>query len=134
MSIQCDINDFLYFNDDDCSCVIEIYNFKNFDKKFNDLFERNPNRYRWQNRKRKSCFRTERLICLLIDFYQIYQVIDAILIFFWVQNIQFSQSIVNIDHNNHNFVNKLKYHDVRIKKIKIVLANQFNSIRIRKSL
>ena len=134
LSIQCDINNFLYFIDDDCSCVIKMHNFENFDKRFNDFFERNLSRYRWQNRRRKSCFRIERFVCLLIHFYQIYQFIDAIFAFLRAQSIQFSQSIVDVGHDNHSLVNKLKYHDVRIRKIKIVLANQLDSIRIRKSL
>ena len=56
------------------------------------------------------------------------------LLFFRVQNIQFLQSIVNVDHDNHNLVNKLKYHDVWIRKIKIVLANSLDSIKIRQFL
>ena len=134
LSIQCNIDDSLYFIDDDCSCVIEMHNLENFHKKFNDFFERNLSRYRWQNRRRKSCFRIERFVCLLIRFYQIYQFIDAIFILFWAQDIQFSQNIVDVDHDNHSLVNKFKYHDVRIRKIKIVFANQFDSIKIRKSL
>ena len=111
-----------------------MHDLESFDKKFNDFFERNLSRYRWQNRKRKSCFRTERLVCLLIRLYQIYQFIDAIFAFLRAQDIQLSQSIVDVDHDNHSLVNKLKYHDVRIRKIKIVLANQFDSIKIQKSL
>ena len=111
-----------------------MHDFKRFNKKFNNFFDRNLNRYRGQNRKRKSCFRTEKLVCLLIGLYQIYQFVDIIFIFFRVQNIQLLQSIIDIDHDNHNFVNKFKYHDVRIKRIKIVLANQFDSIRIRQFL
>ena len=82
LSIQYNINNFLYFIDDDCSCVIKIFDLESFDKKFNIFLERNLNRYRWQNRRRKSCFRIEKFICLLIDFYQIYQFADAIFIFF----------------------------------------------------
>ena len=134
LSIQCDIDNFLYFIDDDCLCVIEMHDLENFNKKFNDFFKCNLRRYRWQNKKRKSCFRTERFIYLLIRLYQIYQFVDVIFIFFRIQNIQFSQSIVDIDYDNHSLVNKLKYHNVRIKRIKIVLTNQFNSIKIRKSL
>ena len=134
MSIQCNINDSLYFIDDDCLCVIKMHDFKNFNKKFNDFFEYNLSRYRWQNKRRKNYFKTERFICLLIRFYQIYQFVDTIFIFFWVQDIQLSQSIVDVSHKNYSLVNKFKYRDVRIKRIKIVLANQFDSIRIRKFL
>ena len=134
LSIQCDINNFLYFINDDCLCVIKMHDLKNFDKRFNDFFECNLSRYRWQNRRCKSCFKTERLVCLLIRFYQIYQFIDIIFAFFWVQDLQFLQNIVNVDYDNHSLVSKFKYYDVRIKRIKIVLANQFDSIRIRKSL
>ena len=134
LSIQCDIDDFLYFINDDCSCVIKMHDFKSFDKRFNDLFECNLSRCRWQNERRKSCFKTERLVCLLICSYQIYQFVDAIFIFFRAQDIQLSQSNVGVDRDNHNLVNKLKYHDVQIRKIKIVFANQFDSIKIRKSL
>ena len=63
LPIQCDIDDFLYFIDDDGSCVIEMHNLESLDKKFNDFLERNLSRYRWQNRRRKSCFRTEKLVC-----------------------------------------------------------------------
>ena len=121
LPIQYDINDFLYFINDDCLCVIEIYDFKSFDKKFNDFFKCNLSRYRWQNRRRKNYFKIERLICLLIRFYQIYQFVDVIFIFFRAQDIQLLQSIVDVSHNNHNFVNKLKYHNVRIKKLKLCL-------------
>ena len=134
LSIQYDIDDFLYFIDNDCSYVIEMHDLESFDKRFNDFLERNLNRYRWQNRKRKSCFRTEKLICLLIRLYQFYQFVNVIFSFLRAQDIQFLQSIVNISHDNHNLVNKLKYHDVRIRRIKIVFTNQFNSIKIRKSL
>ena len=134
LSIQYNIDNFLYFIDNDCSCIIEMYDLKSFDKKFNNFFERNLSRYRWQNRRCKNCFRIERLICLLIRLYQIYQLIDAIFIFFRIQNIQFSQSIVDVDHDNYTFVNKFKYQDVRIRKVKIVLANQFHLIKIRRSL
>ena len=134
LSIQCDIDNFLYFIDDDCLCVIEMHDLESFNKSFNDLFERNLSRYRWQNRKRKSYSKIKRLVCLLIRLYHIYQFVNVIFIFFRVQNIQLSQSIVDVNHNNHNFVNKLKYHNIQIRRIKIVLANQFNSIKIRKSL
>ena len=134
LSIQYNIDDSLYFIDDDCSCVIKMHDFKNFNKWFNDFIEHNLNRYRWQNRRRKSCFRIERLVCLLIRLYQIYQFIDAIFAFLRAQDIQLSQSIVDVDHDNHSLVNKFKYHDVRIRRIKIVLANQFDSIKIRKFL
>ena len=108
LSIQSNIDNFLYFIDDDCLCVIKMHDLKSFDKKFNDFFEYNLNRYRWQNRRRKSCFRTEKLVCFLIDLYQIYQFVDAIFIFLWVQDIQLSQNIVDVDYNNHSLVNKLK--------------------------
>ena len=123
LSIQYNIDDFLYFIDDDCSCVIEMHDLESFDKRFNDLLERNLNRCRWQNERRKSCFRTERLACLLIRSYQIYQFADAIFAFLRAQDIQLSQSIVDVDHDNHSLVSKLKYHDVRIRKIEVVLAN-----------
>ena len=134
LSIQYNIDNSLYFIDDDCSCVIKMHDFKNFNKKFNDFLEHNLSRYCWQNKRRKNYFRTERFICFLIRFYQIYQFIDAIFIFLRAQNIQFSQNVIDINHDDHNLVNKLKYHDVRIRKVKIVLANQLNSIKIRKSL
>ena len=123
LSIQCNINNFLYFIDDDCLCVIKMHDLESFNKRFNNFLECNLNRYRWQNRKRKSCFRIERLIYLLIRLYQIYQFVNAIFIFLRVQDIQLLQSIINVDHDNYNLVNKLKYHDVRIRKIKIVFAN-----------
>ena len=69
LSIQCDIDNLLYFIDDDCSCVIRMHTLKSFDKKFNDFFEDNLNRYRWQDRKCKDYFRTEGLVCFLIDSY-----------------------------------------------------------------
>ena len=134
LSIQNDIDNSLYFIDDDCPCVIEMHDFESFDKKFNNLLERNLSRCRWQNKRRKSCFKTEKLACFLIRLYQIYQFVDAIFAFLRIQSIQFSQNIANVDHDNHSLVNKLKYYDVRIRKVKIVLANQFDSIRIRKSL
>ena len=134
LSIQCDIDNFLYFIDDDCSCVIKIYNLESFSKKFNDFFKYNLSRYRWQNKRRKNCFRTERLVYLLIRSYQIYQFVNVIFTFLWIQDIQLSQSIVDVDHDNHSLVNKLKYHDVRIKRVEIVFTNQLDSIKIRKFL
>ena len=101
--IQCDIDNSLYFIDDDCSCVIKMHDLENFDKRFNDFFKHNLNRYRWQNRRRKSCFRIKRLVCLLIRLYQIYQFINVIFIFFQVQSIQLLQSIVDVNYNNYNF-------------------------------
>ena len=47
MSIQCDIDDFLYFIGNDCSCIIKIHDLESFEKKFNDFFKRNLSRYRW---------------------------------------------------------------------------------------
>ena len=102
LSTQCDIDDFLYFIDGDCSCVIEMHDFKSFDKRFNDFLERNLSWYRWQNKRRKSCFRTERLVCLLIRLYQIYQFINVIFDFLRAQDIQLSQNIVDVDHDNHS--------------------------------
>ena len=134
LSIQYNINNSLYFIDNDFSCVIKMHDLKSFDKKFNDFFKLNLSWYRWQNRRCKSYFRIKKFVCLLICFYQIYEFVDIIFTFFRVQNVQFSQSIINVGHDNHSLVNKFKYHDVRIRRIKIVLANHFNSIRIQKSL
>ena len=134
LSIQYNIDNFLYFIDNDCLYVIKMHDFENFDKRFNDFFEYNLSQYRWQNKRRKNCFKTERFVCLLICFHQIYQFIDAVFTFLRAQGIQLSQSIIDVNHDNYSFVNKLKYHDVRIRKVKIVFANQLDSIKIWKSL
>ena len=44
------------------------------------------------------------------------------------------QDIVNVCHNDDNFVNNFKRHNFRIRKIEIMFSNKFNLIKIRKIL
>ena len=44
------------------------------------------------------------------------------------------QDIVDICHDNDNFINNFKRHDLCIRKIKIMFSNEFDSIKVRKIL
>ena len=44
------------------------------------------------------------------------------------------QNIIDVRHDDDNFVNNLKRHDFRIQKIEIMFSNKFNSIKIKKIL
>ena len=92
LSIQCDIDNFLYFINDDCSCVIEIHDFKSFDKKFNNLFERNLSRYRWQNRRRKSYFRLKNLFVFWFVFIKSINLSMLFLFFFEFKTFSFCKA------------------------------------------
>ena len=70
----------------------------------------------------------------MIIFYHIHQFFNVILIFFKIQDIQFTQNIVNVCHNNDNFINNFKCYDFRIQRIEIVLSHEFNSIKVKKIL
>ena len=70
----------------------------------------------------------------MIIFYHIHQLLNVILTFFKIQNIQFTQNIVDVRHDNDNFVNNFKRYNFSIRKIKIVFLNEFNLIEIRKIL
>ena len=70
----------------------------------------------------------------MIIFYHIHQFLNIILIFFKIQNIQFTQDIVDVRHDDDNFINNLKRYDLRIREIKIMFSNKFNSIKVKKTL
>ena len=44
------------------------------------------------------------------------------------------QDIIDVSHNNDNFINRLECHDFRVRRIEIVLFNELNSIKIKKIL
>ena len=44
------------------------------------------------------------------------------------------QNIVDVCHNNNNFINNFKRYDFRIQKIEIMLLNEFDSIKVKKIL
>ena len=54
--------------------------------------------------------------------------------FFKIQNIQFTQDIINVRHNNDNLINNLKRYNLNIQKIEIVFSNELDSIKIKKIL
>ena len=70
----------------------------------------------------------------MIVFYYIHQLFNVILTFFKIQNIQFSQNIIDVRHNNDSLVNNFKHHNFNIREIEIVFSNKFNSIKVRKAL
>ena len=56
------------------------------------------------------------------------------MIFLEIQDIQFTQDIINVRHDDDNFINSFKRHDLNIQKIEIVLSNELNLIKIKKIL
>ena len=44
------------------------------------------------------------------------------------------QDIVDVCHNNDNFINDFKRYNLRIRKIKIMFLNELNSIKVKKIL
>ena len=44
------------------------------------------------------------------------------------------QDIVDVCHDDDNFVNNFKHYDFNIRKIEIIFLNEFNSIKVKKIL